>query len=206
MPERTNMTGLTATEGDFVVLQLIDDAFLTDRVLRGVIDTIDATNDLDKKMIIGFVHYVLARPVGMSECSQTDVDHILGALLDVLMTTAPELDYAEVKNAIPLTYRLLSAGDPATVHIRTSTATFLQAMEHGGHKINDDDSKLRLLLQVVEPLQVEVQLFLNFVLKQYVLDWTTHSDQLTEAKRLQAADIAALREMVREESERIQGT
>jgi hypothetical protein len=194
-----------ATEGDFVVVQLMDDAILTDHVLRGCIDTIANTNDLDRQMIIGFVHYVFARPIGMSECSKTDADHILGALLDVLMTTAPELDYAETKNAIPAMYRLLSAGDTATIHIRVSTAAFLQAMKNGGSKITDDDNKLRLMLHVVESLQVEVRIFLNTVLERYVLAWTKHTGELTETRRRQAADIVGLRKLIREESDRIQG-
>lgn len=201
MPKR-EMTELTATEGDFVVRQLITDVLLTDHVVRSCFETA-AMNDLDKKTLIGFIHYVIARPVGMSKCSQTDLNHILGTLLDVLMITAPELDHAEMTNAIPLIYGLLSADDPETIHIRTSTLYFLQVMKNGGNKLTDDDSKLLLMFDVVESLQVEVPIFLNWVLKQYVLDWT-RPGEVTEAKRHQAEDIADLRKMVREEADRFQ--
>lgn len=205
MPEENEMTAQTTTEGDFVVLELMEDALLTDKALRGCFDAVSDMGDTEKMMLIGFVHYVFARPIGMSKCSKTDADQILGALLSSLMTTAPKLDYEKTKAGIPTIHRLLSGGDPTTVHITTSTSFFLQAIENSGYKLTGDDQKLRLLLQVVEPLQVEVSSFLNFVLKQYRLDWTTRTGEMTDAKRRQAADIADLRQMVREESERIRG-
>jgi len=61
------------------------------------------------------------------------------------------------------------------------------------------------MLDVVEPLQVEIPIFLNGVLKKYLLDWTKQSGELTEAEYAQATDIRAMRQFVREESARIRG-
>jgi len=205
MPEENESTELTETEGNFVVLELMEDVLVTEKALRGCFDTASDMGDTEKMMLISFVHYVFARPIGMSKCSKTDADQILGALLSTLMTTAPELDFEKTKATIPTISRLLSAGDPETVHISTSTSFFLQAIENSGFKITSDDEKLRLLLTIVGPLQVEVSMFLKYVLKQYRLDWTPTSGEISETKRRQAADIAELRQAVREESERIRG-
>ena len=202
MPERTKVTGLPATRGGLVVEELVDDALLT---LRDCIVTVASTTDLDRQTMIGFIHYVFARPISMSKCSKADADHILAGLLDALMSTTQGLDLAGTKRAISLTHRLLSGGDPATIHIRISTAAFLQAMKNGGCEVTDDDSKLRLMLLRVESLQVEVKIFLNAVLDRYLLDWTKDSDVLTEAEHGQRVVIAELRHMVREEAARIQG-
>lgn len=196
----------TQIPGDFVVAQLIDDVLLADQALRNCIDNISTADENSKEIIFGFVHYVIARPVGLSDCSKADADHILSDLLDVLMTTAPGLDYALVKSTtVPTLHDVLSGRDPANTHIRTSTAFCLEALQKGGLRISDDDKKLALLLYVAESLQVEVKVFLDTLLKQHRFSWEKRSGELTEAERGQAREIVGLRKLLREEYQRRHG-
>jgi len=197
--------GKTEVSGELVVTQLIDDAMLVDQALRNCIDNVAAAEENEQQIILGFSHYVIARPVGLSGCSKVDADNILDGLLSVLMTTAPHLDYKFLKSFMPSLHRLFSGNDPANTHIRTSLAFCLQGLQNGGCQLSDDDSKLHLLVHVTEGLQTEVKVFLDAVLRKYRLNWDKRSSALTEADKRLGIEIMKIRKTVQEEVRRQRG-
>jgi hypothetical protein len=194
---------MKATEGDYVVFPLMDDALAVERLTRDCISAFDRASELERGMLIQYVHYVFARPIGTSDLDKTDADRILDALLATLMTTAPDLDYGMIKRLLPRMHQLLSGGDPAAMHIRPSTFSFLKAMTNGGLALTDDDSKLLALLRTVESLQVEVKVFVDTVLKTYRLTWSDGGAAPAQADRDQVREIQRLRDQIREDAERI---
>jgi hypothetical protein len=155
--------------GDIVVAQLVDDAVAVNLAMRDCIDNLDAAQETDRQLVLGFSHYAMARPVGLSKCGPEDAGHILDALLDLLLESSPGLDNKLLKRLMPSTHRLFSGGDPANTHIRTSLAFCLQGLQNGGCRITEDNGKLRLLIGIAESLQVEIKVFLDTVLEQYQL-------------------------------------